>query len=92
MFVENFAPFFQDFGITCTVAGVQKRAIFDNGLRLGSAGLAGVASTGPTLTIPTSELSADPVGQAVVANSVNYLVAAHEPDGTGLSLLLLERA
>jgi hypothetical protein len=32
------------------------------------------------------------VGQAVSVNAVAYTVAAHEPDGTGVSVLMLERA
>lgn len=66
-------------------------AIFDNGFALGSVGI-GMAGTQPSLRVLTSAVPADPVGQAVVVNAVNYAVAAHEPDGTGLSMLMLERA
>ena len=33
-----------------------------------------------------------PEGQAVVVGGVVYLIASHEPDGTGVSRLLLERS
>jgi hypothetical protein len=44
------------------------------------------------LTLLTAGLSADPVGQTAVVNGTSYLVAAHQPDGTGVSTLMLERA
>lgn len=93
MFTESLAPFFIDFAATsCTVGGVAVQAIFDNDLALGRVGLMGMASVQPTLLLSTSSIAADPVGLAAVVNGISYLVAAHEPDGTGLSLLRLERA
>jgi hypothetical protein len=52
----------------------------------------GMAGTQPTLRLRTADVAADPVGQAVSVNAVAYTVAAHEPDGTGVSVLMLERA
>jgi hypothetical protein len=89
--VENFAAFTADFGVSCTVAGQAVQAIFDNGFAMGDVGL-GMAGTQPMLTLPTTLVPASPVGVAAVVNATNYLVAAHEPDGTGMSRLLLERA
>lgn len=91
MFVENTALFFSDFGVDVAVDGVTVRGIFDNAYA-GSAGGVGMAITNPALTLPTSSVPADPVGKTVVHASVTYAIAAHEPDGTGISILLLERA
>lgn len=91
MFVEDHSAFLADFAVSCTVAGQAVQAIFDNGFALGDVGL-GMASTQPALTLPTSVVPASPIGVAAVVNATNYLVAAHEPDGTGMSRLLLERA
>lgn len=92
MFAEDLAAYFTDFAATsCTVGGVSVRAIFDNGYALGDVGL-GMAGTQPSLRVRTAALVGDPVGQAVAVGAVAYTVAAHEPDGTGISLLLLERA
>ena len=45
------------------------------------------------IMIPAGVLPARPArGDAVTFGATNYLVAAHEPDGTGMSRLLLERA
>ncbi len=92
MFVESFAPFFEEFAVACTVNGVARRGIFDTPYKMGAIASAGISGIGPTLMLPTSQVSADPVGQAVVVNATNYVVAAHEPDGTGVSTLVLERA
>lgn len=92
MFSESFAPFFNEFAVQCTVNGATRRGILDTPYRLGAIATAGIAAAGPTLTLATADVSADPVGQAVVVNATNYVVAAHEPDGTGVSVLVLERA
>ena len=81
-----------EFATTVTLNGVSKPAIFDNGYALASVGAYGMASSQPSLTMATADVPADVVGQAAVANGVNYLVATHEPDGTGVSRLLLEKA
>lgn len=93
MFTEDLAAFFNaaEFATAATLNGVAVNGIFDNGYALGSAGGMGFASTQPRLTLPTASVSASPVGLVVVVASVNYLVAEHQPDGTGLSVLLLER-
>lgn len=92
MFVEKFSNFLADFAVDATVAGQAVRGVFDNGFALGDVGMAGLASTQPVLAVPTASVPASPVGSAVVVAATNYLVAAHEPDGTGMSRLLLERA
>lgn len=78
--------------VDATVNGVAVSGIFDDGYRLAAVGLAGMAGAQPTLTLPTASVPGSPIGVAAVVNATNYLVAAHEPDGTGMSRLLLERA
>jgi hypothetical protein len=89
---EDLAPFFADFAVDATVNGQAVRGIFDNGFASAEVGLVGMSSARPMLTLPTAGLSADPVGQTAVVNGTSYLVAAHQPDGTGVSTLMLERA
>ncbi len=91
MFAEDIRAFFQPED-TATVAGLTVRAIFDNGYALGHVGLSGMATTQPTLTLASADVSTNPVGAAVLVGAVAYVVAAHEPDGTGISRLLLESA
>lgn len=91
MFAEDISAFFQPED-TATVAGLTVRAIFNNGYALGNVGMFGMASSQPTLTLASADVSTDPVGASVLVGAVAYLVAAHEPDGTGISRLLLEVA
>jgi len=93
MFSENIPAFFADFGVAATLGGNAVRGVFDNGFALGSVGLVGMSGTQPTYTLPTASVTpADPVGQALVIGADVYAVAAHEPDGTGVSRLVLELA
>jgi hypothetical protein len=92
MFVENTAAFFADFGQTATVGGASVSAIFDSGYALGSVGPIGMASSQPMLTLATANVPANPVGTAVVVGAVSYTIGALEPDGTGISRLMLEAA
>ena len=95
MFTEDLSPFFDTtngFAQLATVGGVSVGVIFDNGYALGNVGMIGMASSQPAITLKTSDVPSNPVGTAVLIGSASYLVAAHEPDGTGISRLLLESA
>ena len=95
MFAEDTTAYFDTtggFAQTATVGGASVAVIFDNANALGSVGPFGMASTQPSITLPTAQVPADPVGTTVVVGVTTYLVAAHEPDGTGISRLLLESA
>ena len=93
MFTEDLSVFFNvaDMATACTLNGAAVQAIFDNGYAQGQVGLAGMASAQPSLMLPTASVPASPVSMAAVVGGVTYTVVAHEPDGTGVSTLLLER-
>lgn len=95
MFAEYTAAYFDTttgFAQTATVGGASAAVIFDNASSLGAVGPFGMASTQPSITLPTTQVPANPVGTTVVVGGGTYLVATHEPDGTGISRLLLESA
>ena len=94
MFTEDFSAFMNtsEFATACTINGATVAAIFDAAYAQGSVGSYGMASTQPTLTLATASVPATPVGAAVTVGAAAYTVAAHEPDGTGVSRLLLEVA
>lgn len=75
-----------------TLAGSVVRGIFENAHEPADVGMSGMASTQPAFTLPTASVQGEAVGQSLVVNGASYLVAAHEPDGTGVSRLLLEAA
>jgi hypothetical protein len=93
MFVEDMSAFFSpsEFAIEATLDGVTVRGIFDNAFVASGYGM-GMATTNPTMTMPTSQLPADPVGKPFIYGGLSYVVAEHHPDGTGMSVLMLERA
>jgi hypothetical protein len=90
---EDLSVFFStaEFATAATLGGVAVTGIFDNGYSAGNVGGMGIASTQPTLTLPTASVPANPVGLAAVVASVTYTIAEHQPDGTGVSMLYLER-
>lgn len=92
-FTEDMTEFFSpaEFADAVTLNGVTVSAIFDNGYSAGSVGSVGMASNQPTLQLASADVPASPVGKVAIVRGVNYRVGAHEPDGTGVSTLYLER-
>lgn len=101
-FVEDFSAFFGDFATSVTIAGVSLKGIFDDPYALGNVGVSGMDSCRPTLTLPTVSVPAAVIAQlddhstmlddlrfAVHGNT--YQIVGHEPDGTGMSVLALEK-
>lgn len=74
-----------------TLNGLEVAGIFDNAYHAGDIGI-GMASTQPSFTTLTDNVVGEAVGQLLTIGDASYYVAAHEPDGTGMSLLLLEVA
>lgn len=83
-FTENMDPFFADYGIAATVAGVSVIGIFDKAYqeRFGM-----VSGSAPALIVPSTVSSTE--GDIVVVSGTTYKVASVEPDGTGLTVLVL---
>ncbi len=96
MFAEDLTPFFADFGHTANFGAADVSVIFDDGFERSSVGAYGMATSQPAITLPSANVPAEPVGLAVtvLVGSVqrSYVVAAAEPDGTGITRLLLEAA
>ncbi len=94
MINESFGVFFEEseFAVQATVDGQSMSVIFDSAYALGDAGPYGMSSVAPVVTLPTSNVPINPVGKSVVINLKSYLVTVHQPDGTGISTLMLEAA
>lgn len=92
-FTEDLTQFFNedDFAQAGTLNGVAVLGIFDNSYLTGTVGPAGMASTGPMFILATADVPASPVGKTLITGGVTYTVAEHQPDGTGVSSLMLER-
>ena len=94
MFPEDLPAFFNtaEFAQPATLAGVAVVGIFDGAYAQASVGTYGMASTQPAFTLASASVSGDPVGLTLVTGGITYTVAAHEPDGTGMSRLILEHS
>lgn len=93
-FAEDFSAFFRadEFASAATLGGVAVRGIFDKAYELADAGGNGFASTLPVFTLPTSSVPASVTGLPLVIAGVIYTVVLSEPDGTGVTQLMLEKA
>lgn len=78
-------------GQSVFVDGVNVMGIFENASTYATHSQIGYERTAPTLTVETACVPSPAVGVEVSIGNDDYVVAAHEPDGSGLSRLLLER-
>lgn len=90
--------------VVAFAGGDPVQGIFNNAYERGDVGGMGMASAAPALTLPTASVPPrvidwfryfhepfDPMNLRMTINDAVYLVAAHEPDGAGLSVLVLEK-
>lgn len=99
MFAEDLTPFFDLDGFADLAEGfgahgqaVSFPVIFDAPAVVASVAACGMATSQPSVTTPTANIIEDWSGWELAINGKTYTVAAHEPDGTGISRLLLEAA
>lgn len=93
MFAEDLAPFFDidaGFAQTATVGGSSFPVIFDKAYAPALGNM--VESTGPVCQAKTADVSAVVQGTSITIASVSYKVREVQPDGTGVTILFLERA
>ncbi len=82
--IDDLTPFYRDFGVTATVAGVSVTGLFDVSTP-DSFGV--VAGNSPTLRVPASVAAS--VGDVVVAGGSSWTVAAiHAADVSGIEKVL----
>ena len=87
--VEHMAGYFADFGIDVVIGAEALRGILDRPYHE-VMGL--VQGDRPTLVLPSADLPAIEVGDALTADGEGFTVQRIEPDGTGLTRLQLEAA
>lgn len=71
------------------IAGSEVDGIFSRPSTVVGAG-PGAADTSPTVKLACAGLPADPVEQPIEINGVPYVIVAHSPDGTGMTVLTVE--
>ena len=87
-FVENPAAFFADFDVPCTLGAATFAVIFDAAY----VDPLGIAGTEPRATCISADVSTATLGTAITIGGKAYTVRDKQPDGTGMTVLLLEAA
>lgn len=77
--------------VSATIDGVPVQGLFTDAYASANVGPYGMASSAPTLTLASADTPIDPVDKPVTINGTSYKVVAPEPDGSGLTTLILER-
>lgn len=90
-FTEDLAPFFSaaDFAVAATLNGAAVTGIFDNQYFEPLGG--DVQGAQPVFLLPSASASSAAHGQSLVIGATTYRVRGVEPDGTGVTLLRLEK-
>lgn len=86
-FTETLSDFFGDFQTVASFSGTTANVIFDEEY-IETESITGVA---PIMTCQTSEVSSLQEGDSVVVNGTTYYVIHKQPDGTGVSRVLLHK-
>ena len=93
-FAEDLTAFLStnDFAVMATVNGAQVAVIYTADYTPASVGSFGMASSSPAIELRTQDVPPSPAGKPVTVNGAAYTIAEHQPDGTGMSVLILTGA
>jgi hypothetical protein len=85
---EDFSAFFNadEHATTATYLAASVIGIFEDLF----VAVNGVESTRPTFLCPVADVPSVAHGSTITINAIDYTVVGHQPDGTGLILLILE--
>jgi len=89
--IEDLSVYLQDDGVNGTLAGQPVRVLLSNPHRTASMGGPGASTSEPTAWLPTANVPVGWLGAALVLPAGTFKVRDHQPDGTGGSLLVLEK-
>jgi hypothetical protein len=90
-FVETLSDFFDDFAETATLAnGSKVFGIFDAAYQQQLNGM--LSSSSPQFQSITTSLMTAVEGTAITIAGITYTIVEVQPDGTGLTTLILRRA
>lgn len=97
-FEEDLSPFFDvdGFGVPFTYipevgAPISAVGIFDDAFYAAQGGEVSVAGSQPQLQYPTASIPDEPIyGEGIQVNGKEYSITSIQPDGTGITTLMLE--
>lgn len=81
-----------EYASNALLGGVAVTGIFDRAYQAENVGGNGFASSQPQFVLPSASVPAVVAGLPLVVGIGSYLVVSAEPDGTGMTVLLLETA
>lgn len=87
-FVEDKTAFFADFSVPATLGAAPFAVIFDAAY----VDPLGIAGAEPRATCISADVGAVTLGTPITINGSAYTVRDKQPDGTGMTVLLLEAA
>ncbi len=97
-FAENFAEFFNtsDFAVSATYtptvgSPVIVEGIFDNEYFAVDLSEVSVSGSQPKFTYESSKISSPKLGDSMSISAINYKIVEIQPDGTGITTILLEK-
>ena len=80
--------FFSDFGVAATLDGGAVRGVFDSEYMQAFDGMAGTTSM---FRLPSTSAASATTSSVLVVGAASYRVRSVQPDGTGVTVLMLER-
>jgi len=95
--VDDLDIFFQDFGVDAVYtpqggAASTIRVLFDNTyVAVDTAGNVLAESKSPIAHCKTSDIQGIRHGDTLLINGTTYYIVEHQPDGTGISVLVLSK-
>ena len=89
---EDLTPFIDtaSFAVAATIGGLPVNGIFDSATSFAAGYDGSVETLRPVFVCRTVDVAGLAHGADAVINSVNYKVRGIRPDGTGMTLLILE--
>ena len=87
MFTENLDLFFTDFGVAATLDGAAVRGVFDRDY---AQAFDGISTSAPQFVCKTTSAAAATQASLLVLDGTTYRVRSVQPNGTGITRLLLE--
>ncbi|MCP4989340.1 MAG: hypothetical protein GY928_25775 [Colwellia sp.] len=78
-----------EFAVDITYNSTTIQGVFDNEFSSAVEGEMGIESTVPQVMVKTSDVASVVHGEVMIIESVNYNIIGIQPDGTGMTLILL---
>lgn len=95
MFTEDLTPLFDEtygFAVPATIGTATISVLFDNEYYGANGQEVTVATSKPVATCKTSDVAEVARGETIAIEGIDYTVVDKQPDGRGVTLLILEEA